>query len=203
MIPLIIILAVFIIIALLRIGVAVEYGEEGFKAAALIGPFSIRVFPRKTKARGKKKEKAIRKTRKEKKSDKEKKGKSPGDLNVFQDILPAAVTALSRLKRKLYMKRLIIIFTYAGADPSKVALTFGRSHAVSGIVLPLIENNFKVRRREISVSADFNCEKSKIYFNAAVSLAVWEVFYIAFAVIPMILKMLRTIKTDKQKGRKR
>lgn len=205
MLTIAIILAVLILIALLRFGVSVEYGEDGITAVATAGPFFIRIFPRKDKpdkvsgekakrrAEKKAKKKADKKTRKEEKSRKKKKEEEPeekkaGGFEYFLVILSSAKTTLGRLRRRLLIKRLTIRFIAGNEDAAKAAMAFGAASAVAGVIVPVLEKNFRIRRRDFRTSADFCAVKPKIYINAAISLAVWEALYIVFALLPILTK---------------
>ena len=172
-----IIVAILVIIALLRFGVAIEYSESGFTARILAGFLSIGIYPPK-------KEK-IKKV----KPKKEPLLKKPGSLKEILELLPPIKNTLSRIRRKLLIKRLQIHFTAAGADPSNAAIAYGAVNAALCIILPVLEDNFKIRRRDIRTSADFESEQQKIYLNAAVSIAVWEALYVVFAILPLFSAM--------------
>ena len=205
MITLAIILAVIIIIALLRFGVRVEYSRDGITAFASAGPVTLKVFPRKPKpaktdgdkakkkALKKAKKKARKKARKEEKALKRKnrkptEEKKAGGLEYFFVILSSAKTTLGRLRRRLLIKKLTIRFVAGNEDAFKTAMAFGAADAAIGAITPVLENNFRIKRRDLSVSADFTSEKPVIYVNAAISLAVWEALYIAVALLPLLTK---------------
>ena len=195
MIALAIVFAILLLIALLRFGVSVEYSEDGILVIARIGMLSLRVFPRKIdlkKAERRAARKAARKARKKKKEkielEEEPKAKKPGDLRTIIDLLLAVKTMLGRFKRKLLIKRLTIHFTAANEDPSKTAMTYGAASAGFSVIVPILERNFKIRRRDFLTNYDFSISKPLIYINAAVSIAVWEVIYIVFAIIPVLLR---------------
>jgi len=186
MTTLFIILAIIILFALLRFGVSAEYSEEGLTAKASVGPVSFRLFPRKEKP-----DKKERKPRKEKKDRKKPTIKPPGGIRGFLDIIDAVKTAMSRCRRRILIKRLIIRYVAAGDDAYKTAMSYGAANAAIGAVVPILENNFRIRRRDITASADFLAAKPGIYANAAFSLALWESAYIGFAVLPVLLRMLK------------
>lgn len=203
MIALAIILAVLILIALLRFGVKAEYSEEGVSVSATAGPFSLKVYPRAVKgdkAKRKAQRKAEKKARKEEKKarkgqkvpkkteDEEHVRKKAGGLDYFLLIVSSAKTALGRLRRRLLIKKLTIHFIAGNEDASKAAMMFGGANAAVGAVTPLLENSFRVKRRDLRTSVDFNAVKPAVYAGATVSLAVWEAFYVAFALLPILTK---------------
>jgi len=204
MITLAIIIAILILFALLRFGVSAEYSAEGFILKVQAGPLSIRVFPQKEKtekAKIKAEERArkskLRKAKKKEKAKKKTVEKKPGSLKDFFVILSAAKNMLSRVKRRLLIKKLTIYFTSAGDDPSKTALLYGAANAVFGSITPVLENNFRIKKRDFQAFADFLTQEQSIYLNAAISLAVWEAVYIVFALFPVIKVFAKRVATQK------
>jgi len=190
-----IIIALFILFSLLRFGVSVEYSADGITVSARAGPLSLCVYPRKAKPK-KKKEKPVGKVHKEKRprEKKEKPEKKPGGWKALLEMLPAIKNTLSRLRRRLLIKMLTIHFIAAGEDPSRTAMLFGASNAAFAVVVPVLESSFRIRRRDLKASADFEAAEAYIYIKAAVSLAVWEAFYIVFAVVPALIRMIKNQK---------
>jgi hypothetical protein len=180
--------AVLLLLALLRVGVTAEYGADGLKLRAFAG------FVRISLLRGTQKSKKAKQVKKQKKEKPEKK---PGRALDLRAMLPAIIETLGRFKRKLTLKRLIIRYTAAGDDAYSTAMAFGGASVGLGFLTPILENNFKVKRRDFQTSADFTAPEAYIYVNATLSLAVWEIFYIAAAILPAFLKS-RGKKTEEQ-----
>jgi len=227
MIVLAIILAILTLIALLRFGVSVEYGESGVFVTVLVGPLSLKVLPsvekpisekKKAKLEAREEEKARKKAEKkaqkkaekearkkaEKEAGKKLEDKKPGVLKTVLDLLPAVKNMLGRLRRRLLIKRLIIYYSVANDDPYKAAFTFGAANAAIGVLVPFLENNFRIRKRDFRAFPNFHEAQQSIYINAAISLAVWEVFYMAFAILPAGVRILlnKNITTDRKDGKK-
>jgi len=184
-----VILAAFVLLALLRFGVSVEYSAEGFEAVMYIGPVKFRLYPAKVKSEKKTAKKEAKKAIKKaaKKADEEKAEKKPGALQNVLDMLPMILKGLGRFRRRLLVKRLVIHYVSAGADPAKTAMTFGASNVVIGLIMPLLEKSFRIKRRDLRAEADFESSEQRIYVYAAISIAVWEAVYVVFAIIPALL----------------
>jgi len=196
---------VLILIALLRIGLNVEYGGEGFIVKAKVGPFLLRVIPKKRKkprpARGskdkqekkrKRKKKRTEAEQKEKDKDKETKQKKPGGLAELEQAIPMIKKSLGRFRRRFLIKRLTVIFTAAGNDASVTAAMYGYSNAAIGMLDPILANAFRIKRRDFRAYVDFVAQKSTVYIKAVVSLALWEAVYIVLALLPLILSAAST-----------
>ena len=200
-----IIIAIFVLIALLRFGVDAEYSADGPVVKAKAGPFSILLFPRKPKPdkAGKEERRKAKKKKKKKKKEKPKK-KKPGGLQMLLDMLPPVRKALSRIRRRLLINKLTIYYTAGGDDPAMTALSFGAANAVFDAMAPVLENSFRIRRRDFRAIADFQSGEQAVYVNAAISLAVWEALYIAFALLPVIIGGLKgpTVSTERKEEKK-
>jgi len=180
MIALAITLSVIFVIALLRFGVIAEYSEDGILLWVKAGFLKIKLETDDTKKKKKKK----------KKKPKEKndivKQILPGSLSEFMDILKAVLNSLSRLKRRLLIKQLTLYYCAASEDAANTAMQFGAANAVFGAIIPAIKRNFRIRKLELRTFFDFNSEKPKIYAKVNISIAIWEIFYIIFALFPIL-----------------
>ena len=199
MTALFIVIAVLILVALLRIGLNIEYGNEGFIVKVKVGPFLLRVIPKKRKKprparrskdkpeKKRKKKKRAGAERKEKDKDKETKQKKPGGLAELEQMLPMIKKALGRFRRRFLIKRLTVIFTAAGSDASATAAMYGYANVAIGMLDPILDNAFRIRRRDFRTYVDFIAQKPTVYIKAVVSLALWEAVYIIFTLLPLIL----------------
>jgi len=188
MLALAIIFTSLLLIALLRFGFIAEYSEAGFDYWISIGFIKIRLS-------GKEKTKKVKKEKKKKESSVVIK---PGSMSIFLDMLKAVKNALSRLKRRLLIKQLTLYYMSAGDDPATTALLFGTANAVYNTIIPALERNFRIRKRDLRASADFTATEQKIYAKIAISIAVWEVFYIIFALFPIITAIFKSKPVRKQ-----
>jgi len=190
-----IVIFVLIVIALLRFGVRVEYSADGVIVQLIAGPLSPKVYPvEKDSERDEKraKKKAAKKAKMEaKEKDKPPKDKPGMSLNDFMDMLPFAFNMLGRLRRRLLISRLTLHFKVAGDDASKIAMTYGAANAAMGELIPILENSFRIKRRDIRFETDFISDGQTIYANVAFSLAVWESMYIVAALFPILKILLR------------
>ena len=202
MIVLAIVLAVFILLALMRLGLYVEYSGDGTSVLLMVGPMPVRIFPKKEKRERREIRKIRKKEKKAKKKAEEQKTKKPGGLKGFLDKLPIIIKGLGRFRRRLLIKKLTLRFISAGSDPSKAALMFGASNAAFGAILPIFENAFRIKRRDYGFSTDFEADVPSIYVNAAISLAVWEAVYVILAILPLFNKGGKSVGKDGSKDGK-
>ena len=186
MTALIIVLAVLLLLALLRFGAHLEFSDEGFIIKASVGFFKLQLYPARSKNEDKDKKKKPDKKKKEKE-------KKPGLAADFPVVLKAIKKVLSRIRRRLLVKKLLLYYTAAGDDAYKTAMSFGIASAAFSGIIPTLETLFRIKNRDVREFVDFMDTKPRIYFNIIISLAVWEAFYIAAAGLPILLK-----KSDKK-----
>ncbi|MCL2222278.1 MAG: DUF2953 domain-containing protein [Oscillospiraceae bacterium] len=173
-----IIFLILLLIALLRFGFIVEYSDEGLQMWYKIGFFRFSLSDD-----GKEKKPKISR-------DKESAVKLPGDFSAFIDIFNAVKSALDRFRRRLLIKELTLYYSSAGEDAAKTAMVYGAGNAAFGFLLPVLDRNFRLKKRDLRVFADFESTEPRIYAKVRFSLAVWEAFYIVFAFLPILKTVL-------------
>ena len=148
-----------------------------------------------------------KKGKKEKKKEEEK--KEPGEkkkpkIKVTLELVTTALRAvgelLSRLRRKIAIDKLTVHYTVASDDPASAAMTFGYASAGVNALMPVLENTFKIKERDVGAAVDFEAEENVIYVDAQLTIAVWEIIYIALAVWPVVKVIIagaRKGKVDK------
>lgn len=185
-------IALIAILMVLRVGVVLQYSEEGFLLELIVGPRSIRFYPRAAKAKRPKKEKKPGKA--PVKSEPEKKGGAIGD---FKGIWAFLKNIIIRLRRKLRMDELIIYTMAAGEDPATVAISYGGVSAAMGMIIPVLEHNFNIKYRDIKSTFSFELKEPCIFFRAKLTMAVWQVLYVGLPAIRDYIKLKR-IKDGKE-----
>ena len=171
---LLIILLVFWLISLIRVGGRVRYGEAGLFAFVLAGPLKIQVLPGKPEEEKPKKKK---KPKKEKKS-KEKKPKpegQPGTLSRLMQLLPVVGQACGALKRKIRIDDLKVDLIWGGSDAAAIALGYGQANAALGMLWPLFDNNFKVKRHSFRIGMDYGRTQPAVELEAALTFTIGQI----------------------------
>jgi hypothetical protein len=182
-IVIVIIAVIFIGIALLRIGATVVYSVDGPEVLIHIGFVRIVVYPRDKIAKKKLKKKGDKaKTQKE--------TKQGGSIEKLKFLMSAdTVECLRRLTHRLSINQLTMYYCAAGYDPAETAIHFGMASAAFGIVLPFLENHFHIKQRDLRTAVDFSAQESTIFVHIKMTLAVWEIIYIALALLDGLRKM--------------
>jgi hypothetical protein len=158
-ISLLIIIALSVFILTRRIGLIIEYSQAGFKLWVKISFVKVLLFPPS-------------KDKKKKKVKEEKDNKSGGDIGEIRKALPIIREVLGKLKRRLIVDNLTLRYLSACPDPAQAALSFGAASAGAGILLPLIESSFTVRKKDIQTNVSFTEKKSSLYVRAQATISV-------------------------------
>lgn len=182
------ILAVIILFGFIRVHLVAEYDEAGFDGFLQV--FSVKIrFPAKNK-----KAQSDIKTSVSKKDE-----KKHGSLKTFRNIITPALKAVGKLIRAIQIKKLVADIKVAGEDAFSTAMMYGGATAAIGILYPLLDSNLKIKKKTISVSADFEADESVIYFYTDVSINIWQTIAVATYFIYQFLKKA-IYENKKQKG---
>lgn len=187
-----IILAVLFIIAIIPVGVAAVYDHDGFVVYVKAAFFKIQLYPLKNVKKKKREEKP------EKDEQETEEREEGGGVIGFKDILKPALKAGSRFKRSLTINKLIIHYTAAANDAYTAAMEYGAAWAFIGIITPTIENNFRVKQRDLQANVDFNAQKPLVYAAATLTIHIWQIIYISIGFAASFLKVY--FKNKKRDG---
>ncbi len=164
-----------ILILLVRIKFLAFYDEDGVSAELRILFFKIKIPP----------EKKVKSVKKETVPKSEKKG---GSLESLKDIILSALKTLSPAIKSIRIDKLYGKITLASDDAFKTAMMFGSSAAGVGILLPVLENNFKIKKKDIEVNADFEATEAIAILSAKVSIAIWQILYLGIILLSNFIK---------------
>lgn len=193
-------LGVLALIAIIPVGASVFYDDDGFRAWIIAGPVRIPVFPTKKKEKPEKPKappkKKVAKPAAKKPEPKKKKG---GSIHDFLPIVDKVLDFLSAFRRKLRVTNLELKLILAGGDPSDLAVNYGRGWAALGNLMPLLENVFVIKKRNLEVECDFLEDKTTIIARMDISITIGRVIsLLVIQGIPILLELIKFI--NKRKG---
>lgn len=167
----------------LRLGAAVRYGQE-LAVDLRIGPFQVHILPAPPEKTGKppkaKKPKKEKPPKTEPAAPKHKKWGVSDIVSLVLDLIPVAVEALGKLRRKLCIERLYVDWMGAGAeDAAKAAILCGRLQTAVGTMLPALETAADLRSYRIRLDVDYNADKMALTADAAASFTLGQLVCIA------------------------
>lgn len=161
-------IGILVLIAILPVGVRLVYQKEGAVCSLLFGWINIRLFPKEKKV---KEHKKTKKSKKKSSAPKEKKQES-GSWKDFIPLVKIGIEFLGKLRRKIRVKYLELNLVMAGEDPCDLALNYGRAWAGVGNVMPLLEQVFVIKKRNIQVQCDFTADETKVTARLDVTITV-------------------------------
>lgn len=163
------ILGAVIGISLLPIGIQLRYATGGPEARLLIGPVKLQLYPSKQKE----------KQRKSQFSEKRKQSSNDGGkVSDFLPLLQVLIDLLSELRYKAYVSFLDLRLVLGGSDPCKIGLDYGRAWIVLGNILPLLENIFRIKKRNLHVEADYMASETTIYASVDIAISAGRAIYL-------------------------
>ena len=155
------ILLLFLLLSLLRVGVIVDFGGE-LRVRLRVGPVKLTVLPRKEKKAQKKAAEAAGKTPEEKTKPKAAGGHRLPKLS-FPELRELAGTVLGALKRTLRrtcrrtrIDPLEVGVIFAGDDPADTAQTYGYANAALWTLMPKLEELFYIPKPSVYLGMDLS-----------------------------------------------
>ena len=153
---------------LLPVGVDAAYAEGAFSLAARIGPARLHLLPKAPDAKpGKAKKK------------KEKTKSAPPDAQTLLKLAELGLQALDRLRQKLHVRLLRLVFVSGAPDPYDTALAFGYVNAALGALTPLAERTLCIDERDIQTGVDFDAERPRIDARIVCTIRVGQIVAVA------------------------
>ena len=194
-----IVLAALALLAMVKVGVRVTYDEKKLRVELLIFRFKMVLLgddkpekPEKPKKEKTKKEKRPS-VRSESKQQKPKEKKNISQNPWVQAVLEYWRELLALVGRVLTTPTLDVLrlqFWVGGGDSEKCAMTYGRVCAILGGVLPVVENTFGIRKRQIAVWCCYDRDAIDVSAEAAITVKIYEVFALVFALLGLGIKLL-------------
>lgn len=168
-----VILLLFFLISLVRVGGDLVFGEAGFFLKLRLGRFHFALYPMKPKKEKPKKEKQ-RKFKPKPKAAPPKPGPKVNTWALLREMLPVATEAAGHFKNKVRIDRLNMDLTVAAGDPATAAVAYGAANAFIGMMIPVLENNFKMKGRNLRTRVDFNRTSPAVELATAFSLTIGQ-----------------------------
>ena len=191
-------LGVLTLIAIFPVGVSALYDADGPRVYLIAGPIRIRVFPTKKKEKkDKPKKEKVKKTPAPVRNEppKEKKG---GSIQDFLPIVDLVLDFLSDFRRKLRVNHLQLKLILGGSDPCDVAVNYGRGWAVLGNLMPLLENAFVIKKRDLEVECDFLADKTTITARLDLTITIGRILaLLVVRGVPILRELLKIMKIRK------
>ena len=195
-------LGILVLLAILPLGVTVNYHSEGFFLDVIAGPLRIPILPKKKKESPKKEKKPQKKKKdggKKAQSKPAAEKKKGGPITDFLPLVKTALALLNSFRKKLRIRRLELKVILAGDDPCDLAINYGRTNAAMGNLMPQLERCFVIKKRDVEMECDFEASQTLIIARADITITLgWLLGLVIFYGI-RALKQFLQIK-NKRKG---
>ena len=209
-------LGVVVLLAVLPLGVRVNYDSTGTLVRIIAGPAKITVFPLPKKEKKEKKKKQPNKeavsrsdepvppqppkapapSTKEKKPT-EAKG---GSILDFLPLVKLAFDFLGDFRRKLRLDNLYLRLVMAADDPCDLAVNYGRAWAAVGNLMPRLEKIFVIKKRDIEVECDFTASETLVTARLDVTITLGRLLGLVFGYAVRALIQFLKIKKKRKGG---
>lgn len=127
--------------------------------------------------------------RKEKESTPVSGGMDKLDIPYIMDLIHLGLSAMEQFRRALRVDRFLLDCAIAMGDAAKTAMAYGAAAAGVGMFLPLLEENLRVRKKDIQVICDFEGTESQIFLEVQVSALVFQLLIIGIKVLRGFLRL--------------
>lgn len=169
-------LGMITLVAVLPVGIQLIYNEDGLLLSLLVGVLKFKLYPgsgeKKEKRKSKEKKMPAGNAQKSKESQKQKKG---GNLTEFLPLLDIALQFLGSFRRKIRISHLDMLLVMAGDDPCDLAINYGKAWTAIGNIMPLLDNIFVIKKRNVQAQCDFVADHTRLSARADVTITVGRV----------------------------
>lgn len=193
--PWLIALAVLCGVAAFPIAVRAVYCEFRPGVWFLLGPFRVKLYPRKAKAEKAKKKHNKASGAKGAAKQNEKKGANAHD---FRPILQTLLAFLADLRTRLRVKNLQLKVVLAGDDPCDLAVNYGKAWAALSALTPQLERLLVIKKRRLEVACDFTSDTTCVYARIDIVIPFgWAAILLTRHGIQLLKQIIELKKTQK------
>lgn len=179
MIIMAVILLVLVLLALLPVGVIVQYDDGQLQLQLGIGHLRITVYPpkevsdwKRLKKQAKQRKKKQKRKAKKQEQSAEQKPKKKLSLAQLKPMIGLALDVVKSLPRKLLIRDLTVHATFGGSDAAQTAINYGRAWAAIGAVTPVLENTFRIQKRDVDARLDYAAESVKLFLRMDIRMRI-------------------------------
>lgn len=147
--------ALIALVLLLPVGIRIRYCDGILKLWYTVGPVRLLRYPEAANARVKRKKSKIN-IRTVLDEPIKANRKYDSVLGDFWAELKTTLGLVWHLRPKLRIKRLVLKLHLAGDEPASLAMEYGGAWAAIGNLLPLLEEAFTLKKRQLDVDCDFS-----------------------------------------------
>ena len=182
------------LLAVLPLGVRIRYDAGGLLVKVIAGPVRFTVYPMPKREKKEKKQNqeknAEKPAQQENQEAKPKQAEKPlpqppkppkleknrtekgGSLMDFLPLVKVALDLLNDFRRKLRLDDLYLRLILASSDPCDLAINYGKTWAAVGNFLPVLEQIFVIKKRDVEVECDFTASETKVIARLDITITL-------------------------------
>lgn len=161
-----------VVLLLLPLGISARYDKDIYLSLRLLF-FTFRILPAKEKKEEVKKGKKVKKRLPED-------GRPAHLLDDMRAGIGDFLEAAGALKRGVIIDYLSLDILIASDDPAVTGIGYGTTCASAALLIPVIENNFAVKKSSILVDCDFTGKSGHFKAEIILHIRLWRLALIAF-----------------------
>lgn len=193
-----------LVLSMIRLGGKVKYGPEGFYACVFVGPVKIQLIPSKSKDSKQNTKKQPKKEKKRAKDKTAEQQEKPGMLGRVAELLPVIGEAAGALKRKIRIDYLNLNVIWGASDPASAALGYGKANAFLGMIWPILDNNFRVKKCDWHIDVDYGKTMPEFTADAAITISLGQlVSFVTQYGLKLFINWRRSGKASQYDGRQK
>lgn len=198
-------LGILVILGCLPLGVRLNFDEDGFRAAVLVGKIHLQLYPvpkwlRRMPSSHKKEQPPQEPKPKSTASQPPKQEAGGGRLQKFLPFVRLGLDFLGDFRRKLRVNFLRLRLTLAGEDPCDLAVNYGRAWAAIGNLMPQLERAMVIRKRDVEIQCDFQAEETIVVFAMDATITLGRLLGLAlgygFRALKLFVNMKKAVQTN-------
>lgn len=156
------------LLLLMPVGVRVRYAQEEFKLWYVIGPVHILHKPKEDKEKAKEKSEPF--------SIHKALGRGEPETSTafgkFWSELKLVFSIFGYLRPRIRIRCLELKVNFAGGSPITMAMAYGGAWAAIGGFLPMLEEAFVLKKRNLDVNCDFSGESTTLEASLDLSIVL-------------------------------
>lgn len=194
---------IVLVLALCRVGIHIIYRDDKLLIWLIFSKLRINLIgneKKKKKAKSVKKKSVQKSTETINSQPAKKKDQSSARLwvQVVLDEWGGIISVIGRVLTKPTLDVLRLCIAVGAGDAEACAMTYGRICAIVGGCLPVLENTFRIKKREINVYCCFDRDKIEFDAETAITLRIYEIFALIFALLGLGIKILLKFRKMKK-----
>lgn len=192
-----IIVLIFLLISLIRVGAVVEWGEE-LKVSLAVGALRMKILPAKEKEKKEKKTKQKEKKVTEETPKKKKKITFSQVKELFGILWPALKKTLRRIGRGIRIAPMQVSLTVGGENPAKVAQTYGWVSRAVWSVMPQLEMLMDIRKPYVHVGFDFEAPKTAVSGKLGITLRIGTIVALVLGLVGPGVRAMKVLTKNEE-----